>query len=99
MPALILRPGLPPTRLSLVVKAGREGLPIACLAGAAAGAPSAEMGTVAGKGLVYVRSFPLRLHFPSARDRAQRSCFCEMQNRLIRAPPRPFRPPSTNGDT
>jgi hypothetical protein len=76
MPTLILRPWLSPTRLSLVPKAGREGLPIACLAVA----PSAEMGTVAGKVLVYVRSFPLRLHFPSAHDRAQWSFFGEMQN-------------------
>jgi hypothetical protein len=75
MPTLILRPWLSPTRLRLVLKAVREGLPFACLAGAAAVAPSAEMGTVAGKVLVYVRSFPLRLDFPSAHDRG------EMQNR------------------
>jgi hypothetical protein len=61
-------------------KAAPVGLLIACLAGAAAVAPSAEMGTVARKVPVYVRPFPLRLHFPSARDRAQRFCFGEMQD-------------------
>jgi hypothetical protein len=97
MPTLILWRWLSPTQLSLVPKAGREGLATACLTGAAVVAPAGmavEIGTVAARVLVGVRSFPLRLHFPSA----QRSYSGEMQDRQIRTPLTRLRLPSTNAD-
>jgi hypothetical protein len=66
MPTLILWRWLSPTQLSLVPKAGREGLATACLTGAAVVAPAGmavEMGTVAARVLVAFGHFPFAFIF------------------------------------